>query len=295
MISQVYVDLVEDRSRANSCFVTLKALAGSIQGVGVLFPQEGTQGWWRHSDLPTRWHLTWWSLYVRMLSALSALSAVRLGWHHQDLHPFIPVRLHDAPVERNVASKERRWSMNEFAMNIYIYIRTHLSLSIWIWVNVWVAVLRTRELSVNFCGSSAFSKSQVRTTNSSRCTPWWRLNSSMRLLSVHQKAPERPEVVCFHNVSKHSDFSTRQNVSQCNSLQVVLSTNIAEASVTIDDVVYVIDTGVRKERSYDAGDSIWFQTISWDAVFEPRSWRSEPHSVYEASMVPKCSVVTLDI
>ena len=37
------------------------------------------------------------------------------------------------------------------------------------------------------------------------------------------------------------------------STQVVLSTNIAEASVTIDDVVYVIDTGVRKERSYDAG------------------------------------------
>ena len=37
------------------------------------------------------------------------------------------------------------------------------------------------------------------------------------------------------------------------SAQVVLSTNIAEASVTIDDVVYVIDTGVRKERSYDAG------------------------------------------
>lgn len=33
--------------------------------------------------------------------------------------------------------------------------------------------------------------------------------------------------------------------------KVVLSTNIAEASVTIDDIVYVIDTGVRKERSYD--------------------------------------------
>jgi len=35
--------------------------------------------------------------------------------------------------------------------------------------------------------------------------------------------------------------------------KVVLSTNIAEASVTIDDIVYVIDTGVRKERSYDPG------------------------------------------
>mmetsp|Transcript_63576 Transcript_63576/g.204842 ORF Transcript_63576/g.204842 Transcript_63576/m.204842 type:complete len:1089 (+) Transcript_63576:104-3370(+) len=33
--------------------------------------------------------------------------------------------------------------------------------------------------------------------------------------------------------------------------KIVLSTNIAEASVTIDDIVYVIDTGVRKERTYD--------------------------------------------
>jgi len=33
--------------------------------------------------------------------------------------------------------------------------------------------------------------------------------------------------------------------------KVVLSTNIAEASVTIDDVVYVIDCGVRKERTFD--------------------------------------------
>jgi len=38
--------------------------------------------------------------------------------------------------------------------------------------------------------------------------------------------------------------------------KIVLSTNIAEASVTIDDIVYVIDTGVRKERNYDSTTGI---------------------------------------
>merc|ERR1719362_1549984 len=38
--------------------------------------------------------------------------------------------------------------------------------------------------------------------------------------------------------------------------KVVLSTNIAEASVTIDDIIYVIDTGVRKERTYDANTGV---------------------------------------
>ena len=34
--------------------------------------------------------------------------------------------------------------------------------------------------------------------------------------------------------------------------KIVLSTNIAETAVTIDDVVFVVDTGRHKEKSYDA-------------------------------------------
>ena len=45
--------------------------------------------------------------------------------------------------------------------------------------------------------------------------------------------------------------------------QVVIATNIAESSITIDDVVFVIDTGKHKEKTYDAENKIACLLPSW--------------------------------
>ncbi|CDQ65894.1 unnamed protein product [Oncorhynchus mykiss] len=45
--------------------------------------------------------------------------------------------------------------------------------------------------------------------------------------------------------------------------KIIISTNIAETSVTIDDVVYVVDSGKMKEKSYDASKSMESLEESW--------------------------------
>ncbi|XP_048584251.1 3'-5' RNA helicase YTHDC2 [Nematostella vectensis] len=45
--------------------------------------------------------------------------------------------------------------------------------------------------------------------------------------------------------------------------KIVLSTNIAETSVTIDDVVFVIDSGKVKEKSFDALTSVSTLQVAW--------------------------------
>ncbi|XP_010552096.1 PREDICTED: DExH-box ATP-dependent RNA helicase DExH1 isoform X1 [Tarenaya hassleriana] len=48
-----------------------------------------------------------------------------------------------------------------------------------------------------------------------------------------------------------------------NKRKIVLATNIAESSITIDDVVYVIDCGKAKETSYDALNKVACLLPSW--------------------------------
>jgi len=67
--------------------------------------------------------------------------------------------------------------------------------------------------------------------------------------------------------------------------KVVLSTNIAETAVTIDDVVYVIDSGKLKEKGYDAYTAVSTLHQTWISKASAtqrkgRAGRVRPGEVY---------------
>ncbi|XP_015973252.1 DExH-box ATP-dependent RNA helicase DExH6 isoform X1 [Arachis duranensis] len=67
--------------------------------------------------------------------------------------------------------------------------------------------------------------------------------------------------------------------------KIVLSTNIAETAITIDDIVYVIDTGRMKEKSYDPYNNVSTLQSSWVSKAsakqrEGRAGRCQPGICY---------------
>ncbi|XP_068196409.1 ATP-dependent RNA helicase DHX30 [Antennarius striatus] len=88
--------------------------------------------------------------------------------------------------------------------------------------------------------------------------------------SVQEKLMERPHFSTHSHLilPLHSGLSVanQQEVFQHPSVgqrKIVLTTNIAETSITIDDIVHVVDTGVHKEQNYDPNtkvsclDTVW--------------------------------------
>lgn len=59
--------------------------------------------------------------------------------------------------------------------------------------------------------------------------------------------------------------------------KVVIATNIAESSITIDDVVFVIDSGKHKEKTYDAENRIACLMPNWVS-------RASAHQVRQCSL-----------
>lgn len=80
--------------------------------------------------------------------------------------------------------------------------------------------------------------------------PLFKDKSRFVIISLHSKVPSVEQKKAF----MHTPPGCRK---------IVLSTNIAETAVTIDDVVYVIDSGRMKEKSYDPYNNVSTLQSSW--------------------------------
>ena len=64
--------------------------------------------------------------------------------------------------------------------------------------------------------------------------------------------PQKYEIFILHSQMQSTDQKRVFLPMRRGSRKIILSTNIAETSVTIDDVVFVIDSGKVKEKSFDS-------------------------------------------
>ncbi|KAM8739930.1 putative ATP-dependent RNA helicase DHX57 isoform 1-T2 [Acanthopagrus schlegelii] len=79
----------------------------------------------------------------------------------------------------------------------------------------------------------------------------------------NNRGATRCEVYPLHSTLSNEEQQAVFNRPQEGVTKIIISTNIAETSVTIDDVVYVIDSGKMKEKRYDASKSMESLEDSW--------------------------------
>ncbi|KHN38352.1 Putative ATP-dependent RNA helicase YTHDC2 [Glycine soja] len=111
-----------------------------------------------------------------------------------------------------------------------------------------------------------------RTRERLLASPFFKNSSMFMLISLHSMVPSMEQKKVF-----------RRPPHGCR--KIVLSTNIAETAITIDDIVYVIDTGRMKEKSYDPYNNVSTLQSSWISKAsakqrEGRAGRCQPGICY---------------
>ncbi|TYG72697.1 hypothetical protein ES288_D04G042500v1 [Gossypium darwinii] len=92
-------------------------------------------------------------------------------------------------------------------------------------------------------------------------------------------------IIPLHSMVPSADQKKVFNRPPLGCRKIVLSTNVAESSVTIDDVVYVIDSGRMKEKNYDPYNNVSTLQSSWVSKAnakqrEGRAGRCQPGICY---------------
>ncbi|XP_062153351.1 DExH-box ATP-dependent RNA helicase DExH6-like isoform X2 [Alnus glutinosa] len=92
-------------------------------------------------------------------------------------------------------------------------------------------------------------------------------------------------VICLHSMIPSAEQKKVFKRPPPGCRKIVLATNIAETAITIDDVVYVVDSGRMKEKSYDPYNNVSTLQSSWVSKAsakqrEGRAGRCQPGICY---------------
>ncbi|CAN0108800.1 unnamed protein product, partial [Scytosiphon promiscuus] len=96
--------------------------------------------------------------------------------------------------------------------------------------------------------------------------------------AVHDKLEMLPQARAWRLYALHSQMPTSQQRDVFlrpprGTRKIVIATNIAESSITIDDVVFVIDGGKHKEKSYDPIAKVQSLLPAWVSLASSRQRR----------------------
>lgn len=94
---------------------------------------------------------------------------------------------------------------------------------------------------------------------------WEDINKTREKLiaSPFLKDTSKYMIICLHSMIPSTEQKKVFKRPPPGCRKIVLATNIAETAITIDDVVYVIDSGRMKEKSYDPYNNVSTLQSSW--------------------------------